>query len=97
MSLNGTCMHEPSGTVTVPRKKKNAPLHDVVHETLSTYFDQLDGTTPNDLYKLVVEQVEYPLLESVMSRAGGNQTKAAQMLGISRSTLRKKLAHYAIE
>ncbi len=52
---------------------------------------------PNDLYQMVMQQVEQPLFESVMAYTGGNQSKAATLLGISRSTLRKKLALYEIE
>ena len=46
---------------------------------------------------MVMEQVEQPLFKSVMDYTGGNQSKAAALLGISRSTLRKKLAQYDIE
>ena len=61
------------------------------------YFDQLDGTAPNDLYQLVIQQVEQPLFEAILNHTGGNQSKAATLLGISRSTLRKKIAQYEIE
>ena len=63
----------------------------------SQYFEQLDGTPPVDLHQMVMQQVERPLYETVMDYAGGNQSRAAAMLGISRSTLRKKLAQYEIE
>ncbi|MGB5199234.1 MAG: helix-turn-helix domain-containing protein [Sedimenticolaceae bacterium] len=68
-----------------------------VSDALAHYFEQLDGAAPNDLYQLVMQQVEQPLFETVMAFTGGNQSKAAALLGISRSTLRKKLAHYEIE
>ena len=79
------------------RKKTNNPLSEMVRESLDNYFDQLDGTAPNELYQLVVSQVEQPLFESVMRHTRGNQTRAAALLGISRATLRKKLALYDID
>jgi Fis family transcriptional regulator len=72
-------------------------LRDAVQHALAKYFEQLDGTPPDDLYHLVMQQVEQPLLETVMSYTGGNQSRAAAVLGISRSTLRKKLAQYDVE
>ena len=79
------------------RKKNKNPLSVAVRESLDNYFDQLDGTAPNELYQLVISQVEQPLFESVMRHSGGNQTRAAALLGISRATLRKKLALYNID
>jgi len=84
-------------SVSVSTKNQTEPLRNAVHEALVDYFEKLDGTTPNGLYQLVMQQVEQPLLEAVMDRTGGNQSKAALLLGISRSTLRKKLAQYEIE
>ncbi len=66
-----------------------------VKKSLDLYFLQLDGTPPNDFYDLLMSQVEPPLLETVMEFAKGNQTKAAELLGISRGTLRKKLKQYS--
>lgn len=83
-----------AGTASVSRSNKPNPLSDMVRTSLDAYFEHLDGTAPNELYKLVISQVEEPLLESVMRHTGGNQTKAADLLGISRATLRKKLALY---
>jgi len=73
-------------------------LHDdgLVRESVDGYFAQLDGHDTTGLYDLVVAEVEAPLLESVLDRAGGNQTKAAEILGINRGTLRKKLRHYKL-
>ena len=86
-----------SGRFTVAKHEKPESLRDAVRDALSYYFDQLDGTPPNDLHQMVMQQVEQPLFETVMSYTGGNQSKAAALLGISRSTLRKKLAQYEIE
>jgi Fis family transcriptional regulator len=72
------------------------PIRACVTESLRVYFQQLNGHDCDDLYQLVLTEVEIPLLESVMSHCGGNQTKAAQMLGINRGTLRKKLQQYGL-
>lgn len=82
-------------------KKKNnkqrGPLHNSVKECLELYFKDLDGHDPSDVYQMVINEVEPIMLETVMQYAGGNQTHAAEILGINRSTLRKKLRQYEIE
>ncbi len=65
-----------------------------VKTAVEYYLAQLEGDDTTNLYDLVLAQVEKPLLEVSLQHAGYNQTKTAEMLGISRSTLRKKLAHY---
>ena len=99
MSLETTQHYSPSvsGTFTVPKTQAPEPLSEAVRDALTRYFDQLDGTPPNDLHQMVMQQVEQPLFEEALRFTGGNQSKAAMMLGISRSTLRKKLAQYEIE
>ena len=67
-----------------------APLRSQVQSALQDYFRQLDGHIPGNLYKLVLQEMEHPLLETVMDYTRGNQSKAAEILGINRSTLRKK-------
>lgn len=98
--MNLDANHYPAGTAssfTVAASRRPEPLREAVRDALTHYFDQLNGTPPSDLYQLVMQQVERPLFESVMSHTRGNQSKAATLLGISRSTLRKKLALYEIE
>jgi len=65
-----------------------------VKSAMEIYFQDLEGYTPNDLYRMVINEVEKPLLESVMKQVRGNQTRAAEMLGLNRSTLRKKLQQH---
>ena len=60
------------------------------------YFHNLGGQAPSNLYDLVLREAEPPLLEIVMKFTGGNQTKAAAILGINRGTLRKKLRQYGL-
>ena len=76
---------------------QSVPLRELIRQALEHYFKQLDGTHPANLYELVVEEVERPLLEMVLNVTQGNQSKAAELLGISRGTLRKKLQHYKLD
>lgn len=72
------------------------PLGHHVAETLRIYFHNLGGQAPSNLYDLVLREVEPPLLDIVMKFTGGNQTRAAIILGINRGTLRKKLRQYGL-
>ena len=67
-----------------------------VEKSLDDYFLRLDGEPPHGIYDMVITHVERALISSVMERAGGNQTQAADMLGLNRSTLRSKLTKYGI-
>ena len=69
-------------------------LRELTGEAVRDYCRTLDGHWPTDLYSMVVTEVESALLESVMEYAGGNQTRAARMLGIDRGTLRNKLRRH---
>ena len=71
-------------------------LHETVRRSLKTYFAKLEGQTPSNLYGMVIAEVEKPLIEMVLQLTNGNQSKAAKILGISRGTLRKKMAIYQI-
>jgi Fis family transcriptional regulator len=67
-------------------------LREAVSRSVRRYLDDLGSHRCDDLYRLVVSEVEGPLLDAVLTHCRGNQTRAAQMLGITRATLRKKLA-----
>lgn len=71
-------------------------LRNSVRQSLQHYFSQLDGQLPSNLYTMVLAEVEKPLIEMVLQLTNGNQSKAAIVLGISRGTLRKKMAIYQI-
>jgi Fis family transcriptional regulator len=68
-----------------------------VRRTLEGYFRDLDGEKPSDIYNMVISCVEKPMLELVLHRVGGNQTQAAELLGMNRNTLRKKIRLYGIK
>ena len=69
-------------------------IADSVFRTLDQYFRDLDGERPAAIYDMVIRNVERPMLEFVLQQAKGNQTVAADMLGINRNTLRRKLTDY---
>ena len=73
---------------------QHMPLRQCVEHALTDYFVHLDGQTCTDLYQLVLKEVEAPLLAAVMNYTGDNQSKTAEMLGLNRGTLRKKLKEY---
>jgi Fis family transcriptional regulator len=67
-----------------------------VRETLDQYFRDLGGAAPWALHELIMNVAEKPLIEAVMQHAGGNQSKAAEWLGINRNTLRRKLVDHKL-
>lgn len=77
-------------------ERRKQPLASAVDTALVRYLRDLDGHMPTNLYEMVLCEVEKPLLRTIMQFAHGNQSLAAQMLGINRSTLRKKLAKYGL-
>jgi Fis family transcriptional regulator len=72
-------------------------LSSTVRKMMKQYFKDLDGEKPSGIYNMVVNCVEKPLLEVVMYHAQGNQTRAAELLGINRNTLRKKLQEHGLD
>lgn len=74
----------------------HSDLSSCVTHALEEYFHHLDGEKPNAVYDMVLRSVEKPMLEFILKQAGGNQTQAAEMLGINRNTLRKKLTEYQL-
>ena len=76
--------------------KTGQTLRDSVKSTVEAYLKQLDGHPGGQLYDMFQQEVETPLLEAVMAYVRGNQSKAAELLGINRGTLRKKLKMYGL-
>ncbi len=71
-------------------------IQEVVKKSLEKYFKDLGEQEPSNVYDMVILTVEKPILEAVMARADGNQSQAADMLGINRNTLRKKLQQHGM-
>ncbi len=67
-----------------------------IRANLEDYFRDLDGTDPTGLYDMLLKVMEKPLLDVVMQRAGQNQSRAADWLGLNRNTLRKKLVEHQL-
>ena len=78
------------------RVKPNLALRDHVRHAMDNFFSNLQGECPENVYHMVLTEVEHPLIESVMHYTGQNQSQAAQILGINRGTFRKKLAFYGM-
>ncbi|MDX1572794.1 MAG: DNA-binding transcriptional regulator Fis [Methylophaga sp.] len=80
----------------VSAENRHAPLKECVEHALHSYFQQLDGTPTANLYNMLMTEVEVPLLRATLEHTHGNQCRAAEILGINRGTLRKKLKHYGL-
>jgi len=89
----------PSNVIDInqhPSRHDNSCLSEIVRESLLKYLQEMDGAPVDNLYDMVIQQVEQPLLAVIMSHVNGNQSKAAECLGINRGTLRKKLKAYSL-
>lgn len=73
------------------------PLEQSVRDSLERYFADLGDSQPRDILAMVISYVERPVLQIALEKTNGNQSKAAEMLGITRSTLRKKLLAHQIQ
>ncbi len=86
-TINGNALKAP---------KSKKPLCKHTEDALDIYFASLNGDRPGDLYDLVLGEVERPLFKVVLDYTRGNQSQAADILGINRGTLRKKLKSYSL-
>ena len=68
-----------------------------MREQLERYLSDLGDSQPHDMLSMVVTCVEKPVLQIALERSNGNQSRAAEMLGITRSTLRKKLVAHGLQ
>ena len=78
------------------RNKKTTLLKEFVKEVMQDYFVKIDGYPIDNIYNLVIGEVEKPLIEETIKYCKGNQSKASELLGLSRGTLRKKMKQYNI-
>ena len=72
-------------------------LYNAVKHSIRRYLYELEGAEPHEMYAMVLRQIEQPLLEAVMEHTRGNQSRAAEYLGLNRGTLRKKLRLYDLD
>lgn len=99
MSVSNAIMEQRA----VKKKQQPAPedmqpaLRKAVGAAVRQYLRDMNGHDPDALYKLVLSEVEAPLVEEVLRYAAGNQTRAADILGINRATLRKKIRQYRLD
>jgi len=75
-------------------KEEISQLSHAVKHSIRRYLYELEGTQPNNMYDLVLRQIEQPLFEAILEHTKGNQSRAAELLGLNRGTLRKKLRSY---
>lgn len=96
-----TCDERDIGNLPIMPRQKRTPtycLSEAVDSCFSHYYDSLKGMSPApNLYSLVLEEFERPLLERTLKFVGGNQLRAAEILGLNRNTLRKKIKHLEID
>jgi len=76
---------------------KDNELSACVRKAVHDYFQHLDGEKPGTVYDMVLACVERPLIETVLYHTEGNQTRASELLGLNRNTLRKKMQIYKIK
>ena len=95
--MSAVIMESGVGTPQLPAsERRKQPLRACVQSALEIYFKDLDGHDAEGVYDMVIGQIEHAMLESVMQHTRSNQTRAAEVLGINRSTLRKKLKLYGL-
>ena len=76
---------------------KENEIASCIRKAIDDYLSDLDGEKPSQMYGMVISSVEKPLIEVVMQFTKGNQTQAAEFLGINRNTLRQKMKQYQIK
>jgi Fis family transcriptional regulator len=91
MSLNAATTR-PDASRGAPK----SPLREHVAQSVRRYLRDLDGSDADDMYVIVLREMEIPLFVEVLNHCEGNQSRAAAMLGIHRATLRKKLKEYGL-
>lgn len=82
--------------IAISENLDNMTLRQAVKDTLRNYFTNIGGEQPVDFYSILLEEIERPLLEVLINHTHYNQVKMANILGLSRGTLRKKLKQYGM-
>ena len=92
IDLSRTVAAAPVGSVPADA----AALADLIAGRIASWFDAPGDGEPRDLYHKLVAEIERPLIELALKHSGGNQVRAARMLGLNRNTLRKKITDHKI-
>ena len=71
-------------------------LREFVSESVAQYLHDMGNTPPDDLHQRIMTEVEAPLIATVLEHTGGNQSRAAEILGMTRSTLRNRVRRYGL-
>jgi Fis family transcriptional regulator, factor for inversion stimulation protein len=74
-----------------------ACLHEFVQHVVEQYLADMGNTPPDNLYQVILAEVERPLIRTVLEHTGGNQSRAAELLGITRATLRNRIQRYGLD
>ena len=94
-TFSGLGVTEPLEPISQPERQEST-LRSEVQKALGRYFQHVEDEPVTDLHRMVMSEVEAPLLEAVMLYTKNNQSKASIMLGLNRGTLRTKLKHYGL-
>ena len=76
---------------------KENEIASCIRKAIGGYLNDLDGEKPGNLYSMVIQSVEKPLIEIAIQHTKGNQTQATELLGINRNTLRQKMKQFQIK
>jgi Fis family transcriptional regulator len=95
-AIRRRCCHKQHINQDTAADMSKESIQEVVQKSLEDYFNDLGEQKPSNIYDMMLLTVEKPILQVVMTRAEGNQSHAAQMLGINRNTLRKKLQEHGL-
>ena len=79
------------------QKQVTTFLEKWLNKSIRQYVGEMNGENNGHLHELIMGGIEKPLVEIVLKETGGNQTQAANILGVNRNTLRKKIAEYKIK
>ena len=95
-AVNGDARQPAAPAPGAAGTARGETIEQCILRSLAEYFDNLDGAKPHALHEMVLQAVERPLLKFAIERTNGNQSAAADLLGINRNTLRKKLTEYRL-